>query len=224
MRTPLVAGNWKMNGDRAMAQSLCAGIVEGAAGIENVDIALCPPYTLLGVVAGAIEGSRCILGAQDMDINDNGAFTGQVSASMLSDWLQDSPSSSEYRTHERMSVPFVSSICQGHGDASGSSMRFDGPLVRRTTLLFRRTWRPGAGGEIRLGADHRPASPVPSRSSFSQMIIPVQVSSMLDRCLQKQARRPSFSVLDCSSTCAALDMNQTPWRENLRVMLKGMVT
>ena len=37
-----------MNGDRAMAQSLCAGIVEGAAGIENVEIALCPPYTLLG--------------------------------------------------------------------------------------------------------------------------------------------------------------------------------
>jgi len=85
MRTPLVAGNWKMNGDRAMAQSLCAGIVEGAATIENVDIALCPPYTLLGVVGEAIEGSRCMLGAQDMDINDNGAFTGQVSASMLSD-------------------------------------------------------------------------------------------------------------------------------------------
>ena len=85
MRTPLVAGNWKMNGDRAMAQSLCAGIVAGAAGIENVEIALCPPYTLLGVVGDAIEGSRCILGAQDMDINDNGAFTGQVSASMVND-------------------------------------------------------------------------------------------------------------------------------------------
>ena len=85
MRTPLVAGNWKMNGDRAMAQSLCAGIVEGAAAIEKVDIALCPPYTLLGVVGDAIESSHCMLGAQDMDINDNGAFTGQVSASMLSD-------------------------------------------------------------------------------------------------------------------------------------------
>jgi len=38
------------------------------------------------------------------------------------------------------------------------------------------------------------------------------------------ARRPPYSVLDCSSTCAELNMNQTPWRENLREMLKGIVT
>ena len=83
MRTPLVAGNWKMNGDRAMAESLCSAIVQGASRLDGVEIAICPPYTLLNVVYDEIADGNCALGAQDMDINDNGAFTGQVSASML---------------------------------------------------------------------------------------------------------------------------------------------
>lgn len=74
-----------MNGDLAMAESLCAEIVAGANDLDNVDIVLCPPFTLLTTVNDAVQNTRCELGAQDMDINDNGAFTGQVSASMLQD-------------------------------------------------------------------------------------------------------------------------------------------
>jgi triosephosphate isomerase len=85
VRRILIAGNWKMNGDRAMARSLCAGIVEGANDRSDVDVLLCPPYPLLTVVEDAINGSPCKLGAQDMDTNDNGAFTGQVSGAMLKD-------------------------------------------------------------------------------------------------------------------------------------------
>ncbi len=85
MRTPLIAGNWKMNGDKVMAESLCADIVKGAANLDNVDILLCPPYTLLTQVGVVIEDSGCKLGAQDMDINSSGAFTGQISAAMLKD-------------------------------------------------------------------------------------------------------------------------------------------
>ena len=74
-----------MNGDRSKAESLCTDIVEGASGLDGVDIAICPPYTLLNAVYNDIADGNCALGAQDMDINDNGAYTGQVSASMLKD-------------------------------------------------------------------------------------------------------------------------------------------
>lgn len=85
MRTPLIAGNWKMNGDKDMANSLCHAITVGVQTLSNVEVLLCPPYTLLPVVESAIADSGCQLGAQDMDVNENGAFTGQVSAAMLKD-------------------------------------------------------------------------------------------------------------------------------------------
>ncbi len=85
MRTPLIAGNWKMNGDQAVANALCTGIVAVAEKLNNVELLLCPSYTLLSTVASALRYSRCKLGAQDMDVNKNGAFTGQISAAMLKD-------------------------------------------------------------------------------------------------------------------------------------------
>ena len=72
-----------MNGDKAMAVSLCEGIIAGSGNLADVDVLICPPFTLLSTVNAALENARCLLGAQDMDINDNGAFTGQISAAML---------------------------------------------------------------------------------------------------------------------------------------------
>jgi triosephosphate isomerase len=85
VRKPLVAGNWKMNGDRAMAEALCSEIVTGARAINDVEIVICPPFTLLNTVDLVIQDSNCKLGAQDMDLNENGAFTGQISNTMLKD-------------------------------------------------------------------------------------------------------------------------------------------
>ena len=85
MRTPLIAGNWKMNGDQTVANALCADIVTGAEKLPDVELLLCPPYTLLPLVESALRNSRCKLGGQDMDVNENGAFTGQISATMLTD-------------------------------------------------------------------------------------------------------------------------------------------
>ena len=90
MRTPLVAGNWKMNGTTAMAEALCADIVAGARDIDGVDFLVCPPYPYLAIAAAAVADSPVALGAQDMDIHDDGAFTGQVSANMLHDCGCDS--------------------------------------------------------------------------------------------------------------------------------------
>lgn len=85
VRKPLVAGNWKMNGHRAMAVDLCAEVRDCSQHRDHVDIVLCPPYTLLDMAKRILEGSTVLLGAQDVDANDNGPFTGQISAGMLKD-------------------------------------------------------------------------------------------------------------------------------------------
>jgi triosephosphate isomerase len=85
MRRPLIAGNWKMNLDRASAAALAQGVAEGASGVDGVDLAVCPPSAYLDVVAAALAGSKVALGAQNMYHEAGGAFTGEISAAMLCD-------------------------------------------------------------------------------------------------------------------------------------------
>lgn len=86
MRRPLVAGNWKMNGDSASTVNLVNGIADGRAEVTNAEVLICPPYILIPRAADVLNGRDDIsLGAQDLDINDSGAFTGQISAAMLVD-------------------------------------------------------------------------------------------------------------------------------------------
>jgi triosephosphate isomerase len=86
MRRPLVAGNWKMNGDSESTVNLVNGIANGRADVTNAEVLICPPYILIPRAADALNGRDDIfLGAQDLDINESGAFTGQISASMLVD-------------------------------------------------------------------------------------------------------------------------------------------
>lgn len=84
MRTPLVAGNWKMNGSRASVAELMQGITAGAAP-EGVELLVCPPYPYLLQVADAIGEAPVALGAQDLYTEAGGAFTGEVSGAMLAD-------------------------------------------------------------------------------------------------------------------------------------------
>ena len=53
--------------------------------VENVDIVVCPPYTLLAYIADALETSNILVGAQDIYWQDEGAFTGEVSGKMIKD-------------------------------------------------------------------------------------------------------------------------------------------
>jgi len=84
MRKLLVAGNWKMNGSTASIEVLMTGILAGAAK-SAADVLVCPPYVYLQQVAGLVAGSSVKLGAQDVSLEASGAFTGDVSASMLKD-------------------------------------------------------------------------------------------------------------------------------------------
>jgi triosephosphate isomerase len=84
-RIQLIAGNWKMNLDRAAAVALAKAIVEQAASLAGVELAVCPPFVYLDCVGQVLAGSRVALGAQNMYYERNGAYTGEISASMLCD-------------------------------------------------------------------------------------------------------------------------------------------
>jgi triosephosphate isomerase len=85
MRRKLVAGNWKMNGSLAANAALVAGIKEGLPAAA-CDVAVCVPAPYLAQVQGAVAGSAVALGAQDMSAHASGAYTGEVSASMLQEF------------------------------------------------------------------------------------------------------------------------------------------
>jgi triosephosphate isomerase len=85
MRRPFIAGNWKMNLNRAAAVALAEGVAKKAAAIEGIDLAVCPPSCYLDAVGRAIAGSKVALGAQNMYHERDGAFTGELSAAMLCD-------------------------------------------------------------------------------------------------------------------------------------------
>ena len=84
---PLVAGNWKMNGLKAaLAEALAVrDRISGAGPAYGADVMICPPATLLMVLAEVAAGSRLEVGAQDCHTAEKGANTGDVSAAMLAD-------------------------------------------------------------------------------------------------------------------------------------------
>ncbi len=85
MRTPLIAGNWKMHKTLAEGRELVTGIREGIEGIAGVEVLICPPVQLVFPMAKAVAGSPIMLGAQDAHHEPQGAFTGEVSALMIKD-------------------------------------------------------------------------------------------------------------------------------------------
>lgn len=84
MRRPVLAGNWKMHKTVAEATELATAVRAGL-GASVAEVILAPPFTALHAVAARLRGSAIALGAQTMHFEREGAFTGEVSASMLRD-------------------------------------------------------------------------------------------------------------------------------------------
>lgn len=84
MRSKYVAGNWKMNMDKAGAVALAQNLVKELEGLDG-KFMIAPPFVYLDAVYQVIKGSNIILGAQDMAATDNGPHTGAVSGKMLKD-------------------------------------------------------------------------------------------------------------------------------------------
>jgi len=82
-RTPVIAGNWKMNTDVRSGTKLVEEILalsDAASGVEKI---VCPPFVSLTSISQTVAGSSIQVGAQNVNANGNGAFTGEVSTSML---------------------------------------------------------------------------------------------------------------------------------------------
>jgi triosephosphate isomerase len=85
MRRKLIAGNWKMNTNRAGAVELARGIVDRAGEFGRLDLLICPPAVYLLPVRDVVAGRPVSLGAQNVYFEPDGAFTGEVSTAMLRD-------------------------------------------------------------------------------------------------------------------------------------------
>ncbi|MCU7882209.1 MAG: triose-phosphate isomerase [Candidatus Thiodiazotropha sp. (ex Lucinoma aequizonata)] len=86
MRRPLVAGNWKMNGSLESVRSLLDGIKRGVGDVKSAEVAVCPPCVFIPEAQKLLSGSDVAWGAQDLSTESSGAFTGEISASMLNDF------------------------------------------------------------------------------------------------------------------------------------------
>jgi triosephosphate isomerase len=87
MRKPFVAGNWKMNTDTDSGVRLAEAVADRSSETagRSVSVAVIPPFVYLQAVVKAVVTSRIAVGAQDIYYEQNGAFTGEISASMLKD-------------------------------------------------------------------------------------------------------------------------------------------
>jgi triosephosphate isomerase len=84
-RTPFIAGNWKMNMTIAEAESFIQALLPKVGAIDDVEVVVCPPFTALQAMVDSTRGSSVQVFAQTMHDADCGAFTGEVSAPMLTE-------------------------------------------------------------------------------------------------------------------------------------------
>ncbi|MFZ7173552.1 triose-phosphate isomerase [[Pasteurella] aerogenes] len=108
-RRPLVMGNWKLNGSKAFTKELITGLKAELAGVDGCDVAIAPPVMYLAEAEAALAGSQIALGSQNVDVNVQGAFTGDISTAMLKDFGAKYIiiGHSERRTYHKESDEFV---------------------------------------------------------------------------------------------------------------------
>ncbi|MEI7645618.1 MAG: triose-phosphate isomerase [Chloroflexales bacterium] len=85
MRTPIIAGNWKMYKTVAEGRELVRGLLAGLGAIADREVVVCPPYTALYPLGELLAGTPISLGAQELFYEAQGAFTGAIAPQMLRD-------------------------------------------------------------------------------------------------------------------------------------------
>jgi triosephosphate isomerase (TIM) len=175
MRRPFIAGNWKMNLNRASAVDLAEGIAKRAEKVAGVDLAVCPPSCYLDAVGRVLAGSKVALGAQNMYHERDGAFTGELSAAMLCDLgctyvilghserrhiLGEADAAVNKKVHAALSAGLKPIVCVGELLAereAGQTLQvirrqFDGSLaglsaeqIQTVVLAYEPVWAIGTG-------------------------------------------------------------------------------
>ena len=85
MRTPVIAGNWKMYKTARQAAETIRSLADLVKGVQGVEVVICPSFTALAAAVEAAKGSPVAIGAQDCYWEKEGAFTGQVAVPMIAD-------------------------------------------------------------------------------------------------------------------------------------------
>lgn len=175
MRRKLIAGNWKMNTDLASATALAEGIVAGSAELPQVDLVVCPPAVYLHPVAGVLAGSAVVLGGQNMSAEPNGAWTGEISSTMLLDlgarmvilghserrqWMGETDSAVNAKTRRALDEGLVPIVCVGerleereqgrtgeviHAQFVGSLADIPAEQIERVVIAYEPVWAIGTG-------------------------------------------------------------------------------
>jgi triosephosphate isomerase len=175
MRRKLIAGNWKMNLDRAGGVALAKGVAEKAGDVSNVDLLVCPPSVYIAPVADAVKGTKVAVGAQNMYHEASGAFTGEISAAMLKDLgatyvilghserrhiLKETDADVNKKTLAALAAGLIPIVCVGElleeREASKTAAviktQFDGSLanvsaeqIEKTVIAYEPVWAIGTG-------------------------------------------------------------------------------
>jgi len=144
MRTPIVAGNWKMNKTVEEARSLVFSMSLKLREIEGVEKVLCPPFPALVAVSALLQGTDIGLGAQNLHWEQKGAFTGEVAPNMIAEFCQyviighserrayfgETDETVNRKLHAAMSHNLTPIVCVGETEDEYESGR-TGEVVRR---------------------------------------------------------------------------------------------
>ncbi len=117
MRTPLIAGNWKMNNTEVEALSLVRKLIQGIKSLTTVEVLICPPFTSLSQLSKLLVSSPIQLGAQNISDHDAGAYTGEISP--------------------RMAAEFCSYVILGHSERRAYYGESDALINRKTKVAQR---------------------------------------------------------------------------------------
>lgn len=144
MRTPIIAGNWKMNKTVEQARSLVFSMCLKLREIEGVEIVLCPPFPALLAVSALLQGTDIGLGAQSLHWEEKGAFTGEVAPGMVAEFCRyaiighserrayfgETDETVNRKLHAAMAHDLIPIVCVGETLDENESGR-TGEVVRR---------------------------------------------------------------------------------------------
>ena len=113
MRKPIIAGNWKMNNTAAAGVALVKDLAPLVKDNNAVDIVVCPTFTALSAVCEAVKGTNIHVGAQNVHWEKSGAFTGEISAEMLTELGVETDEYVNKRAKAALAAGIVPIICCG---------------------------------------------------------------------------------------------------------------